>query len=86
MAESRVDGGIYGAGTREACDCIPRLAGFNPSTINHELYHCTDDVTRLAGFNPSNNMNPNNTRIVKSCPKASIVPLAGKVKLSQIKS
>jgi hypothetical protein len=28
---------------------------FNPSNINHELIHYTDDVTRVwPGFNPSN--------------------------------
>jgi hypothetical protein len=30
-------------------------AGFNPSNINHELCHYTDDVTKMAaGFTPSN--------------------------------
>jgi hypothetical protein len=27
--------------------------GFNPSSINHELFQYTDDVTLWPGFNPS---------------------------------
>jgi hypothetical protein len=30
------------------------MPGLQPSNINHELCHYTDDVTRMAGLQPSN--------------------------------